>query len=51
MVRRGALRDGVAELEMLVADMQGNVHEGLLVRGDNPVLITFDLMLELLDNT
>ena len=46
---RGVLRDGVAELEMLVADMQGNVHEGLLVRGDNPVLITFDLVLESLD--
>lgn len=39
LVRRGVLRDGVAELEMLVADMQGNVHEGLLVRGGNPVLI------------
>jgi len=48
-VRRGMLRDGVAKLEMLVADMQGNVHEGLLVRGDNPVLITFDLVLESLD--
>jgi predicted DNA-binding protein with PD1-like motif len=46
LVRHGVLRDGVAELEMLVADMQGNVHEGLLVRGDNPVLITFDLVLE-----
>ncbi len=49
MVRRGALRDGVAELDMLVADMQGDVHEGLLVRGDNPVLITFDLVLEAMD--
>ncbi len=49
LVRRGVLRDGVAELHMLVADMQGNVHEGLLVRGDNPVLITFDLVLESLD--
>lgn len=48
LVRRGAVRDGVAELEMLVADMQGNVHEGLLVRGENPVLITFDLVLETL---
>jgi hypothetical protein len=49
LVRRGVLRDGVAELQMLVADMQGDVHEGLLVRGDNPVLITFDLMLESFD--
>ncbi len=49
LVRRGMLRDGIAELEVLVADMQGNVHDGLLVRGDNPVLITFDLVLESLD--
>lgn len=48
-MRRGELRNGVAALEMLVADMQGTVHEGLLVRGDNPVLITFDLVLESLD--
>jgi len=26
-------------------DMQGRVHEGRLVRGDNPVCITFDLVL------
>jgi hypothetical protein len=26
--------------------MQGQVHEGRLVRGDNPVCITFDLVLE-----
>ena len=51
MVRQGAVHDGVAELAMVVADMQGHVHEGRLARGDNPVLITFDLMLELLDNT
>lgn len=49
MVRHGRVRDGVAELTMLVADMQGHVHEGILVRGDNPVLITFDLVLEALD--
>ncbi len=48
LVRRGAVRDGIAELDMLVADMQGNVHEGLLMRGENPVLITFDLVLEAL---
>lgn len=46
---RGVLHDGIAEFEMPVADMEGNVHEGLLVRGDNPVLITLDLVLESLD--
>lgn len=46
MVRHGVVRDGVAELTMLIADMQGHVHEGVLVRGENPVLITFDLVLE-----
>lgn len=49
MVREGSLRDGIASFTMVVADMQGNVHEGLLARGDNPVLITFDLVLESLD--
>lgn len=46
MLRHGAVRDGVATLTMLVADMQGRVHEGVLVRDANPVLITFDLVLE-----
>jgi hypothetical protein len=31
---------------MLVVDMDGAVHEGWLTRGDNPVCITFDLLLE-----
>lgn len=34
-----------AEVEMLVVDMQGNMREGWLVRGENPVCITFELML------
>jgi len=51
LVRQGAVHDGVAELSMVVADMQGHAHEGHLVRGDNPVLITFDLVLEACDNT
>lgn len=46
LVRSGHVRDGVAALEMLAVDMQGRVHEGLLVPGENPVLITFDLLLE-----
>jgi len=31
---------------MLVVDMAGHVHEGRLLRGDNPVCITFELVLE-----
>jgi predicted DNA-binding protein with PD1-like motif len=46
LVRRGSLCDGVATIEMGVADMQGSVHVGRLVRGENPVCITFDLVLE-----
>jgi predicted DNA-binding protein with PD1-like motif len=45
-VRNGALRDGVAEIEMTVIDMQGLVHVGRLVRGENAVCITFDVVLE-----
>ena len=37
-----------AELDMVVVDMQGAVHKGWLVRGENPVCITFELMLEAL---
>jgi hypothetical protein len=33
-------------LDMLVVDMNGRAHEGRLVRGDNPVCITFELVLE-----
>lgn len=46
LVRQGSIRDGVAALDMLVVDMSGAVHEGWLVKGENPVLITFDLVLE-----
>jgi predicted DNA-binding protein with PD1-like motif len=46
LVRGGAVRDGVAAIDMVVVDMLGEVHEGRLVRGDNPVCITFDLVLE-----
>jgi len=46
LVRDGAVRDGRAELDLLVVDMRGQVHGGTLVRGDNPVCITFDLVLE-----
>jgi predicted DNA-binding protein with PD1-like motif len=46
LVRSGHVHDGEAVLDMLVVDMAGHVHEGRLVRGDNPVCITFELVLE-----
>jgi len=46
LVRTGRVRDEVAELDLVVVDMGGRVHEGHLVRGENPVLITFDIFLE-----
>jgi predicted DNA-binding protein with PD1-like motif len=46
LVRGGEVRDGVAAIDMVVVDMRGQVHEGRLERGENPVCITFDLVLE-----
>lgn len=46
LVSDGCVRGGVAELALLVVDMRGEVHAGRLVRGENPVCITFDLVLE-----
>ncbi len=46
LVRSGHVHDGAAVLDMLVVDMAGLVHEGRLIRGDNPVCITFELVLE-----
>ena len=46
LVRHGTVRDGKAELHVLVVDMAGHVHDGVLTRGQNPVCITFDLVLE-----
>lgn len=45
-VRQGTVRDGVAALDMAVVDMRGEVHAGLLRRGENAVCITFDVVLE-----
>jgi len=36
----------VAMLDLVVVDMQGRVREGRLVRGQNAVLITFDVVLD-----
>jgi len=46
LVRAGHITNGRAELDMIVVDMDGAVHEGRLIRGDNPVCITFELVLE-----
>ena len=46
LVREGHIREGKAALDLLVVDMRGKVHEGWLVRGENPVCITFDIFLE-----
>jgi hypothetical protein len=46
LVREAHLRNGVAAMDVLAVDMRGEVHEGWLQRGQNPVCITFDLVLE-----
>ncbi|HEX3995609.1 MAG TPA: DUF296 domain-containing protein [Acetobacteraceae bacterium] len=46
LVREGHIKDGKAALDLLVVDMQGHVHEGWLRHGENPVCITFDLILD-----
>ena len=51
LVRAGHVAPGAdgaprATLDLAVVDMEGTVHEGALVAGENPVCITFELMLE-----
>jgi predicted DNA-binding protein with PD1-like motif len=45
LVRRGNVLEGHATLDLLVIDALGHVHAGELARGENPVCITFDLVL------
>ena len=45
LVRSGRVSGGRAELDLLVVDAAGHVHDGWLERGANPVCITFDLVL------
>lgn len=45
LITGGHVRDGIAVLDAAVVDMAGRVHQGRLARGENPVLITFDLVL------
>ncbi|WP_428483128.1 PCC domain-containing protein [Rhodopila sp.] len=46
LVREGCICNGQAALDMLVVDMRGMVHEGWLQHGQNPVCITFEVVLE-----
>ena len=45
LVRSGRVTNGEATIDLLAVDGRGHVHEGRLERGDNPVCITFDLVL------
>ena len=45
LVTNGAIRGGIATIDLMSVDMAGHVHEGRLTRGENPVCITFDLVL------
>jgi predicted DNA-binding protein with PD1-like motif len=45
LVRGGLVTNEIATIDLLVVDALGNVHEGELTRGENPVCITFDLVL------
>jgi hypothetical protein len=46
LVTEGHIRNGIAELNLCVVDMRGEVHQGWLKHGCNPVCITFDLILQ-----
>jgi predicted DNA-binding protein with PD1-like motif len=53
-VRSGAIAPGAngtleAELDIALVDYLGGLAEGRLMRGDNPVLMTMELVLEVLD--
>jgi predicted DNA-binding protein with PD1-like motif len=53
-VRSGAILTGAngaleAELEVALVDYLGGIDEGRLMRGDNPVLMTMELIVERLD--
>jgi hypothetical protein len=48
LVLQGDVTPQGARLEMLVVDMAGDVHRGWLMRGENPVCITFELVMDAL---
>jgi predicted DNA-binding protein with PD1-like motif len=45
LITQGAISRGIATLDIMSIDMEGRVHTGRLTRGENPVCITFDLLL------
>lgn len=45
MVRRGTVAEGRCELDVALVDMNGDIHEGLLAHGSNPVCVTFELVI------
>ena len=46
LVRRGVVARGATELDITIVDLHGTIASGRLVGGDNPVLITFEGLLE-----
>ncbi|EOA05905.1 hypothetical protein HFRIS_005583 [Herbaspirillum frisingense GSF30] len=46
LIRAGEVRDGIGRLDIGLVNPQGQVCEGVLARGCNPVLICFELVLE-----
>jgi predicted DNA-binding protein with PD1-like motif len=54
LIRAGSVAPGAsglleAELDVALVDYLGGLAEGRLLRGDNPVLMTMELVLEVLD--
>jgi predicted DNA-binding protein with PD1-like motif len=45
MVRQGKVVGGRCELDVALVDMNGDIHEGLLAHGSNPVCVTFELVI------
>lgn len=46
LIRSGAVQDGMGRLDIGLINPQGQVSEGVLARGRNPVLICFELVLQ-----
>ncbi|QWG15788.1 DNA-binding protein [Bradyrhizobium sediminis] len=56
MIRSGIIAAGAggaleAELDIALVDYTGGLAEGRLIRGDNPVLMTMELVIEVLDGS
>lgn len=54
LIRSGEIRPGAsgrpnARIEITMVDYKGTVSEGVLARGQNPVLVTFELVIQPLD--